>query len=68
MVEYYFCDDPVWNPENNLTEFKKTPEYENFRRQYLLWQQKAIEDIEKISGVAFTPTNTLYKQLYLEGV
>ena len=68
MVEYYFCDDPLWNPENNLTEFKKTPEYENFRRQYLLWQQKAIEDIEQISGVAFTPTNTLYKQLYLEGV
>lgn len=68
LVEYYFCDDPLWNPENNITEFKKTPEYENYRRQYLLWQQKAIEDIEAISGVAFIQnSNSVYKQLYLEG-
>lgn len=68
MVEYYFCDDPLWNPDGNMQEFKKSSEYENFRRQYLLWQQKAIEDMEKISGVVFKPTNEIYKQLYLEGV
>lgn len=66
LVEYFFCDDPLFNPENNLTDFKKSPEYENYRRQYLLWQQKAIEDIEEISGVAFAPANQVFKQLYLE--
>ena len=66
LVEYFFCDDPLWNPNNNLQEFKKTPEYENYRRQYLLWQQKAIEDIEQISGAPFTPANQVFKQLYLE--
>ena len=68
LVEYYFCDDPLWNPNNDMQDFKKSAEYENFRRQYLLWQQKAIEDLEQISGVAFAPSNEIYKQLYLEGV
>lgn len=68
LVEYYFCDDPLWNPNNDIQEFKKTAEYENFRRQYLLWQQKAIDDMENISGVAFAPTNEVFKQLYLEGI
>ncbi len=69
LVEYYFCDDPLWNPEGNITEFKKSPEYENYRRQYLLWQEKAINDLEAITGVAFMPNaNYTYKQLYLEGI
>ena len=69
LVEWFFCEDPLWNPENNITEFKKSPEYENYRRQYLLWQQKAIESIEEVSGAAFEPNqNQIYKQLYLEGV
>lgn len=68
LVEYYFCDDPLFNPDNDITAFKKTPEYENFRRQYLLWQQKAIEDIEKMSGVPFMPTNDIYRQLLIGGL
>lgn len=68
LVEWFFCEDPLWNPDNNLTEFKKTPEYENYRRQYLLWQQKAIEDLEQVSGAPFAPANQVFKQLYLEGV
>lgn len=69
LVEWFFCEDPLWNPDNNLPEFKKTPEYENYRRQYLLWQQKAIEDIEEVSGVAFEPNqNQIYKQLYIGGI
>ena len=66
LVEYFFCDDVLWNPEGNLQDFKKSTEYENYRRQYLLWQQKAIEDIEEISGVPFAPANQVFKQLYLE--
>lgn len=69
LVEYFFCDDPLWNPNGDIAEFKRTAEYENYRRQYLLWQQKAIEDLEAVTGVVFEPNkNVIYQQLYLKGV
>lgn len=55
MIEYFFCDDPLWNPEGDLTEFKKTQEYDNYRRKYLLWQSSAIKELESISGHSFVP-------------
>ena len=55
MIEYFFCDDPLWNPEGDLTEFKKTQEYDNYRRKYLLWQSSAIKELETISGHSFVP-------------
>lgn len=68
LVEWFFCEDPLWNPDDDIEDFKKTAEYENYRRQYLIWQQKAIEEIELRTGAPFQSTNDVYRQLYLEGV
>lgn len=66
LVEYFFADDILFNPNNNIDDFKKTTDYENFRRTYQRWQQDAVEELERISGVPFAPKNQVYEQLYLQ--
>lgn len=55
VIEDLFIGDPRWNPNMDLEEFKKTPEYDYFRKYYYKLENTAINQLVKVTGQAFVP-------------
>lgn len=55
VIEDLYIGHPKWNPDMDLEEFKKSPEYEAFRNDFYKREARAIKELEKLTGHAFVP-------------
>lgn len=55
IIEDLYIGNPKWNPNMDLEEFKKSPEYEAFRNDFYKREARAISELEKLTGQAFVP-------------
>lgn len=55
IIEDLYIGNPKWNPDMDLEEFKKSPEYEAFRNDFYKRETRAIAELEKLTGTAFVP-------------